>query len=414
MPREAKEKSIPAMEETSKTLEECKHDLRIDSLCAICGKELGHIGHLVPVLHTSDKLLQTVEVAETLQRRNNRKLKSDGKMILIIDLDQTILHTTTEECECDFRFTSGTQCFYVKLRPHLCTFLEAASKLFEMHVYTMGTREYAKIICGHIDSEGRYFGSRVVTRSENFNELRKSIGRITCISKNVVILDDRADVWEYSENLILIRPFWYHDKVDINDPGALVLCRSSDADAGRCSVAKCIDDGSGDLKESLRGNSLEKSKEQVSSRDAGAKCPLRELSNAKRAKLGSDAPSMQDNDLLRLLRTLRSVHRKFFATGKHVKRLLRLKFLRRTRIAAHPKHHSLIRFSGAILSFDAPEYVVEDEELATRFQALNVQVQWLNECIYQRRLVSVEDYVISSHGGIDEYQKELEDEFFGP
>lgn len=421
--RETSQKKAPAgmgSAEAYKAVEECTHALRVGSLCALCGKELVHDEHLVPALHSSDKLFLTAEAAEARQRKSNRALRNNRKMILILDLDQTILHTTVEECNCDFKFTTEALSFYVKLRPHLQKFLRAASKLFEMHIYTMGTREYAKAICEHIDPDGRYFGSRIVTRSENFNELKKSIGRITCISKNVIILDDRADVWEYSGNLVLIRPFWYHDKIDINDPSAVSPSSGMGDGLGNamCEQAaeECSSCNTGDLEEAmliLCNNNLEETyKELALCREAGAKCSLRGLPAAKRVKLGGDTEALQDDDLLRVLRIIKSVHKKFFETGRHVRKLLRLKFFKKIRIATHPGYYSLVQFSGAVLSFDSPAYVVEDEELARKFRAQNIRAQWLNECIYQRKLVDVESYVISDHRVVDDYQRELEDEFF--
>ena len=37
----------------------------------------------------------------------------------------------------------GLMVSYVKLRPHLFYFLEQAAKLFECHLYTLGSRDYA-------------------------------------------------------------------------------------------------------------------------------------------------------------------------------------------------------------------------------------------------------------------------------
>lgn len=44
------------------------------------------------------------------------------------------------------------------------------SALYEMHVYTMGTRSYADAIVKAVDPEGRYFGGRVLTRDESGSE----------------------------------------------------------------------------------------------------------------------------------------------------------------------------------------------------------------------------------------------------
>lgn len=58
------------------------------------------------------------------------------------------------------------------IRPGLQPFLDHMSKLYEMHVYTMGTRSYADAICKVIDPEGKIFGSRILSRDESGSELK--------------------------------------------------------------------------------------------------------------------------------------------------------------------------------------------------------------------------------------------------
>jgi RNA polymerase II subunit A-like phosphatase len=43
--------------------------------------------------------------------------------------------------------------------------------MYEMHVYTMGTRSYADAICKAIDPEGKFFGTRILSRDESGSEL---------------------------------------------------------------------------------------------------------------------------------------------------------------------------------------------------------------------------------------------------
>jgi RNA polymerase II subunit A-like phosphatase len=44
------------------------------------------------------------------------------------------------------------------------------SEIYEMHVYTMGTRSYADAICDVIDPDGHIFGGRVLSRDESGSE----------------------------------------------------------------------------------------------------------------------------------------------------------------------------------------------------------------------------------------------------
>lgn len=52
-------------------------------------------------------------------------------------------------------------------RPHLETFLERVTSLYELHIYTMGTRNYAAAVANAIDPDGKYFSQRILSRDEN-------------------------------------------------------------------------------------------------------------------------------------------------------------------------------------------------------------------------------------------------------
>ena len=106
-------------------------------------------------------------------------------------------------------------------RPGLKTFLEETCKLYEFHIYTMGTRNYANKVSKMIDPEGSIFIDRVLSRDESGSTsmivgslcltgkgmTQKTIRRLfPCDDSMVVALDDRADVWQWSQNLIKVRP----------------------------------------------------------------------------------------------------------------------------------------------------------------------------------------------------------------
>ncbi len=197
----------------------CNHSLRLGPfLCAICGAEIQKNELLYPASYTSDEILQTSEIAYKQQEIKNKELEKNNKMILILDLDQTIIHTSLTKVPYNLKFSLNHITYYTKYRPYLKSFLKKINKLFEIHVYTMGSREYADKVCQGIDPGNFFFGGRIVSRNENFNELTKKISRISCIHDNVIILDDRIDVWNNIPNLILVRPFYYYNNIDINDP----------------------------------------------------------------------------------------------------------------------------------------------------------------------------------------------------
>ncbi|KAL0951753.1 hypothetical protein HGRIS_008425 [Hohenbuehelia grisea] len=98
--------------------------------------------------------------------------------------------------------------YYIKPRPGWKQFLEDTATTYEMHVYTMGTRAYAEEVCAAIDPTGKIFGGRLLSRDESGSLTQKSLQRLfPCDTSMVVIIDDRADVWEWSPNLIKVIPY---------------------------------------------------------------------------------------------------------------------------------------------------------------------------------------------------------------
>jgi RNA polymerase II subunit A-like phosphatase len=171
-----------------------------------------------------------------------KRLLQTRKLSLVVDLDQTIIHAafdpTIGEWKRDetnpnhaavkdvesFQLKdenthdpAGT-CYYIKPRPGLPEFLEEVSKKYEMHIYTMATRAYAQEVAKIIDPKGVYFGDRIMSRDESGSMSHKFLNRIFPIdTKLVVIIDDRADVWSWSPNLVKVNPYGFFVGIgDIN------------------------------------------------------------------------------------------------------------------------------------------------------------------------------------------------------
>lgn len=86
----------------------------------------------------------------------------------------------------------------------------------------MGTRAYADAVAKVIDPNGDLFQDRILSRDENGSATKKKLERLFPSDQTkVIILDDRADVWDYSPNLIQMRPYEYFAGIgDINAPPA--------------------------------------------------------------------------------------------------------------------------------------------------------------------------------------------------
>lgn len=184
------------------------------------------------MVHNNVSLTVSQDEAARVDDEAKRRLLGSRKLSLVVDLDQTIIHATVDptvgewqqdvdnpnhDAVKDVRSfllkdegpgNKGSCWYYIKLRPGLEGFLTNVAKLYEMHIYTMGTRQYAKNIADIIDPAHRIFGDRILSRDESGSMTAKNLQRLFPVdTKMVVIIDDRGDVWKWSPNLIKVTPY---------------------------------------------------------------------------------------------------------------------------------------------------------------------------------------------------------------
>ncbi|KDN37201.1 hypothetical protein K437DRAFT_211866, partial [Tilletiaria anomala UBC 951] len=249
---------------------DCSHPVQVAGLCAVCGRELDSavlLGVSIAISHASAGIKVSASEAKRLDAESTAQLLRQRRLALIIDLDQTIIHATVDPTVGEWlkdpqnpnyaalsnvgRFKLGMDgktvlgfethdqvgdraaseapdeavagCwYYVKPRPGLADFLRGLARKYELHVYTMGTRSYADCVCRLVDPDGTLFGSRILSRDENGSLLQKSLSRLFPVDTSmVVIIDDRADVWSRSPNLIKVNPYDFF--VGIGDINATFL-----------------------------------------------------------------------------------------------------------------------------------------------------------------------------------------------
>ncbi|KAG2236026.1 hypothetical protein BDF21DRAFT_393024 [Thamnidium elegans] len=219
----------------------CLHEVKFGGLCAVCGNVIeDETSDQIKMTHKDTGITVSLNEAKRLEQQDEKRLLDQRKLSLIVDLDQTILHATWEPSIADWvkerkernsdsvkdirQFTlDGSPLIYsIKLRPGLSDFLKDMSKKYEMHIYTMGTRSYAEAVVKEIDPTGELFHDRILSRDENGSMTKKRLERLfPSDTSKVVVLDDRGDVWDYSPNLIQIKPYEYFIGIgDINSPFA--------------------------------------------------------------------------------------------------------------------------------------------------------------------------------------------------
>lgn len=83
---------------------------------------------------------------------------------------------------------------WTKLRPFAHEFLQEASKLYEMYIYTMGERKYAKKMAKLLDPTRQLFADRIISQNDSTKRYTKDLDVVLGADSAVVILDDTEAV----------------------------------------------------------------------------------------------------------------------------------------------------------------------------------------------------------------------------
>lgn len=205
-----------------------------------------------PIQMTHDNTTLTVSEKEAtrVEEDAKRRLLASRRLSLVVDLDQTIIHATVDPTVGEWKEDKDNPnyealkdvrqfrlvddgpgmrgCwYYIKLRPGLEDFLKNVADLYELHIYTMGTRAYAQNIADIIDPTRKLFGDRILSRDESGSLTAKNLQRLFPVdTKMVVIIDDRGDVWRWNPNLIRVHPYEFF--VGIGDINSSFLPQKQD------------------------------------------------------------------------------------------------------------------------------------------------------------------------------------------
>ncbi|KAJ6021359.1 hypothetical protein N7540_006863 [Penicillium herquei] len=221
--------------------EPCAHEVQFGGMCAECGKDMTESSYNTEVMdsvrapihmsHDNTTLTVSQKEATRVEEDAKRRLLASRRLSLVVDLDQTIIHATVDPTVGEWKEDKDNPnyealknvrqfrliddgpgmrgCwYYIKLRPGLEDFLQNVAELYELHIYTMGTRAYAQNIADIIDPNRNLFGDRILSRDESGSLTAKNLQRLFPVdTKMVVIIDDRGDVWRWNQNLIKVSPY---------------------------------------------------------------------------------------------------------------------------------------------------------------------------------------------------------------
>ena len=243
----------------------CDHPTLIGDLCLICGAKVD-IDKEDYVRNTAvDESGLAISASSTNAHLSSsqilEKLHEDRKLILILDIDHTMLHAQTwsrlpqiafdnkatihhhnlerysiyEEGKCVYgksvdsfdddrvvhglRLGPATYSCIVKLRPGLVNFLKSLEPICDFYIVTMGVLDYGKAVArllnlalGSSATDGPFKLDRIRSRYdyEQFFSHKDLNSLFSFDDDCVIVLDDDSSVWQFKTPLLKVEPFvWW-------------------------------------------------------------------------------------------------------------------------------------------------------------------------------------------------------------
>ncbi|KAK9669778.1 hypothetical protein RND81_13G153900 [Saponaria officinalis] len=205
----------------------CPHPGFLRDMCIRCGERIDDVGGVAFGYIHKDLRLGTDEISR-LRDADVRTLLSRKKLHLVLDLDHTLLNSTRlddisleeeylhsrvdslQDISKGSLFRLDMMRMMTKLRPFVRNFLQEASNMFEMHIYTMGERAYAIEMAKLLDPENVYFNSRVISQADCTQRHQKGLDVVLGQESAVLILDDTEAVWQkHKDNLLLMERYHF-------------------------------------------------------------------------------------------------------------------------------------------------------------------------------------------------------------
>ncbi|KAM2820136.1 hypothetical protein PS2_038466 [Malus domestica] len=189
----------------------CAHPGSFEHMCIVCGKPVNDkFGVVFGYIHKGLRLHN--DEVDRLRKIDLKRALRHKKLYLVLDLDHTLLNSskldrmTAEEEYLKSQTADSLQDVskgslfkvdivdrMIKLRPFVSTFLKEASEMFEMYIYTMGTRVYALEMAKLLDPRKEYFSDRVISCEDAIKRHQKGLDIVHGQENAVLILDDKED-----------------------------------------------------------------------------------------------------------------------------------------------------------------------------------------------------------------------------
>jgi len=147
-------------------------------------------------------------------------LEDKGRKCLVLDLDETLVHSSFQPIECSFNIPielDGTQYgVYVLKRPFVDEFIAECAKYYELVVFTASLSEYANPVIDTLDKNG-YIKHRLFRESCVFHEEQvyvKDLSRLGRNLKECIIIDNSPLSYLFHPTNAIGCTSWFGDKQD--------------------------------------------------------------------------------------------------------------------------------------------------------------------------------------------------------
>jgi len=147
------------------------------------------------------------------------KIKKKGKKCLILDLDETLVHSSFQDVECHYKIPvdiEGTiKTIYVSKRPHVDEFLIRCGQLFEVVVFTASLAKYADPLLDLLDVH-KVIDHRLFRESctPHCGIYVKDLFRMGRPLEEIIIIDNSPHSYAFNPQNAIPCKSWFDDHTD--------------------------------------------------------------------------------------------------------------------------------------------------------------------------------------------------------